>query len=575
MASKIEAHSWVIVRKDKHMKLVQIRPGQKEYIGKVQFTFNGAIGYYFGTSFEIVKGKLNKVDPVKLLENVADDAENPEEVTENGAKDSPPPPAPDSAPTAATNDASDTSPTIGASLLHSSSTIADTSSSTPAATSSTPSSTPVASSANADASRDSSPRIDNRNLCDRDENQRLGRDDIEELRAQGKRGHEIIGHLVNNSLTFKGKTEYSREKYVNRKKKKHFSLLVILKPSTRILCEMYYSKGPSKLCGLRIDTLTQMLLFSNVRAGSKLMIVESALGMVVGAAMERMGGRGKLVHFFAGSAPQKPAYVGFDFPVEFHENYYEYPLDKMKELCEGETVDGDRKMEAVTAEEGKGGNCDSAVGASEVVVLAESTANELPFEAEKDSEVNLSLNNNTDSQTEESSDKTDCPANPKKIEEFEKHSDKRKETPVTDDSSQPPKKKFRRHNNHRNDEETEDDVATKRQIRNERREFAKNLIRQKQMDGLIFCSKFHPTPIVVKLLPFVAPSRPIAIFNQFREPLIDLYNKLKNMGNVVNLKMSESWMREYQVLPGRTHPLMQMSGGGGFLLTGYVVDSST
>ena len=138
----------------------------------------------------------------------ADDAENPEEVTENGAKDSPPPPAPDSAPTAATNDASDTSPTIGASLLHSSSTIADTSSSTPAATSSTPSSTPVASSANADASRDSSPRIDNRNLCDRDENQRLGRDDIEELRAQGKRGHEIIGHLVNNSLTFKARLVY-------------------------------------------------------------------------------------------------------------------------------------------------------------------------------------------------------------------------------------------------------------------------------------------------------------------------------------------------------------------------------
>jgi hypothetical protein len=27
-----------------------------------------------------------------------------------------------------------------------------------------------------------------------------------------------------------------------------------------------------------------------------------------------------------------------------------------------------------------------------------------------------------------------------------------------------------------------------------------------------------------------------------------------------------------QVLPGRTHPMMQMSGGGGFLLTGFVVE---
>ena len=71
MASKIELHSWVILRKDKHMKLVQIRPRQKEYIAKVQFSFDGAIGNHFGTSFEIVKGQLSKVEPAKLLENVA------------------------------------------------------------------------------------------------------------------------------------------------------------------------------------------------------------------------------------------------------------------------------------------------------------------------------------------------------------------------------------------------------------------------------------------------------------------------------------------------------------------------
>ena len=71
MASKIELHSWVILRKDKHMKLVQIRPRQKEYIAKVQFSFDGAIGNHFGTSFEIVRGQLSKVEPAKLLENVA------------------------------------------------------------------------------------------------------------------------------------------------------------------------------------------------------------------------------------------------------------------------------------------------------------------------------------------------------------------------------------------------------------------------------------------------------------------------------------------------------------------------
>ena len=71
MASKIEVQAWVILRKDKHMKLVQIKPRQREFIAKVQFSFDGAIGQHFGTNFEIVKGQLTKVDPAKLLENVA------------------------------------------------------------------------------------------------------------------------------------------------------------------------------------------------------------------------------------------------------------------------------------------------------------------------------------------------------------------------------------------------------------------------------------------------------------------------------------------------------------------------
>ena len=36
----------------------------------------------------------------------------------------------------------------------------------------------------------------------------------------------------------------------------------------------------------------------------------------------------------------------------------------------------------------------------------------------------------------------------------------------------------------------------------------------------------------------------------------------------LNLRLSETWMREYQVLPNRTHPEINMSGGGGYLLYG-------
>ena len=35
----------------------------------------------------------------------------------------------------------------------------------------------------------------------------------------------------------------------------------------------------------------------------------------------------------------------------------------------------------------------------------------------------------------------------------------------------------------------------------------------------------------------------------------------------LNPNITESWLRKWQVLPGRSHPFMAMSGSGGFLLT--------
>jgi hypothetical protein len=36
----------------------------------------------------------------------------------------------------------------------------------------------------------------------------------------------------------------------------------------------------------------------------------------------------------------------------------------------------------------------------------------------------------------------------------------------------------------------------------------------------------------------------------------------------INLRLTDSWFRKYQVLEGRTHPNMTMSQNGGYLLTG-------
>jgi hypothetical protein len=43
--------------------------------------------------------------------------------------------------------------------------------------------------------------------------------------------------------------------------------------------------------------------------------------------------------------------------------------------------------------------------------------------------------------------------------------------------------------------------------------------------------------------------------------------------HAVQLVLCDNWLREYQVLPNRTHPLVNMSCSGGYLLSGIKVHS--
>ena len=51
----------------------------------------------------------------------------------------------------------------------------------------------------------------------------------------------------------------------------------------------------------------------------------------------------------------------------------------------------------------------------------------------------------------------------------------------------------------------------------------------------------------------------------------NLINVLQVGKEAVALQLQESWWRQYQVLPGRTHPQMSTSGTGGYILSGIKV----
>ncbi|CAD5119877.1 DgyrCDS8462 [Dimorphilus gyrociliatus] len=316
------------------------------------------------------------------------------------------------------------------------------------------------------------PVKDNRNLRDSKLNQKLSREDIHSLKDEGCTGEEIIEKLIEHSSTFNEKTEYSQEK--------HNPIFTILKPCTRLIAEMYWNTGPQRLCNLRFDTLSQILAYGNVCANRKLLVVDSGVGLVSAAILERMQGKGSVIQLHDSSCPVKAATECYNFSKEIWDSLHCISLSELPEVLKFKPQDDPEDEEKIDNED------DTA----------------------------LSL-------------------------------------------AQPNKRKF------------------SERVKKKEKKFGivKDILADSNADGLIVASKFHPTPIVLNLIQFIAQNRPIVIFCQHIEPLLDCYNQLKSKGNVLMLKIFDIFLREHQVLQNRTHPHINMSNTGGYLLTGITVSS--
>ncbi|KAF7307171.1 hypothetical protein MIND_00510700 [Mycena indigotica] len=85
-------------------------------------------------------------------------------------------------------------------------------------------------------------------------------------------------------------------------------------------------------------------------------------------------------------------------------------------------------------------------------------------------------------------------------------------------------------------------------------------------DSLIIASEYEPYSILERLIPYVSFSGSIVISSPYAQILADVQTKLRALPQYLGPSVTEVWLRRYQVLPGRTHPTMTTSGGGGFIL---------
>ncbi|XP_050452701.1 tRNA (adenine(58)-N(1))-methyltransferase non-catalytic subunit TRM6 [Cataglyphis hispanica] len=379
---------------------------------------------------------------------------------------------------------------------------------------------------------------DNRFITDDGMSQKLSKEEILQLQEDGKSGKEIISSLIENSVSFAAKTEYSQEKYIKKKERKYFRFLRICKPTIVLLHEVYFRQNHEKIGGLRMDALAQILSYSDVQADGLHMLYDSGCqGLPAAAMLNRIGENtnGYLINLHPGNMPQIAIVQAMNFPQELRDRHIAaniYSFLRLHYQGESSVLDNISTAKKITDHINK----KSQDIEEEVEKSNGETKNDKVFQMDTEiSELEID--------TQENNTLSFC--------NTQKDADtlKRKLEP----------------------EESEEIIPVKKPKWFLETQRALDLLNSSKARGLTIVAKEHPLNIVNALLPFLGASRPFVIFHTYREPLQETYMELKQKRNVINVKLFTNFLRSYQVLPDRTHPDILTSDTGGYILTGYLV----
>ncbi|XP_034184749.2 tRNA methyltransferase 6 non-catalytic subunit [Osmia lignaria lignaria] len=379
---------------------------------------------------------------------------------------------------------------------------------------------------------------DNRTINDDGTSQKLSKEEILQLQESGKSGKEIVGSLIENNKCFLDRTGYSQEKYLKKKEKKYLRYLTVCKPNISSLHDVYFQLDHSKIANLRMDTLAQLLSYSDVQSEGLYILYDSgSQGLPAAAMLNRIGTNteGCLINLHPGNVHQAMLINSMNFPVEqlnrlVNVNIYSF----LRLHYQGESTLLDNISKKIHNRKNKS----------------------------KENESKNSKNMLTDNEIlkDEKTDIENCLENTNKSSEIIKEED-------TDSNLTTLKRKL----DESNEDESTEIIPMKKPKWFFETQRAVELVQNSKARGLVIVAKEHPLNIATALLSFLGASRPFVIYHVHREPLQETYMMLKQKQNVINLRLNSNFLRSYQVLPDRTHPDILTSDTGGYLLTGYLV----
>lgn len=381
---------------------------------------------------------------------------------------------------------------------------------------------------------------DNRSIVDDGKSQKLSKEEIFQLQESGKSSKEIVSSLIENNKSFLDRTEYSQEKYLKKKEKKYFRYITIWKPNISSLHDIYFKLDHNKIGNLRMDSLSQLLSYSDVQSDGLYILYDSGShGLPAAAMLNRIGSntKGYLINLHPGNVPQTALVHAMNFSTEqltrlINVNIYSF----LRLYYQGEN--------AVLNNISKKCN------------LKHDLSNKIKEDESKNNNENHI--NNKISRIKEENIKA-------------RNSDSVNESNENETIDHSIDNNLKRKLNECNECKFAEVTPAKKPKWLLETQRAVNLFTNSKARGLAIIAKEHPLNIIVALLPFLGASRPFVIYHMYRESLQETYMMLKQKQNVINLRLFSNFLRSYQVLPDRTHPNILSSDTGGYLLTGYLV----
>jgi tRNA (adenine-N(1)-)-methyltransferase non-catalytic subunit len=329
------------------------------------------------------------------------------------------------------------------------------------------------------AAGDATKSINNSSYVDSNTAQKLDDGDIQEMRDSGATGVDIMKSLIANSETWSAKTEFAQQKWLMRKSRKYLRRFRVCRSTPSLMCDVLFNKSSDNICGLRGDSLAQVLSHGGVYAGARALVFDTTLGLVVGAVAYRMRGNGRILSIFTGQQP--------------HLEYVE-PMNLT-----------DRELSIIRS-----------IPSAELAPATDDVS-EVGFSPSLDSR---SMDLDDPKPNSRASGKpfhSSC----KKAHELDR---------------------------------------------------ARTLLRE-GANSLIIVTNFRPLIVLQETIFLLAPSSPFVVHCEYLEPLVECYLFLQNRNLALRLNLTETWMREYQTLPCRFHPQMNMSSSGGYVLSGIYIGS--